>query len=228
MIGFAGMTHMGWVQAATAAERGHKVVSLEENPDEFAKCELAFITLDVPTEPDGTGHFEPVEALTREVLEMTTGTVVLMSQVPPGFTRKFNEPRLYYQVETLIYGRSFERAMQPERFIVGIWNYKGVPDEKVDFATNYLNYLQSFRCPLFVMSYESAELSKLAISRFLVAQVSTSVELDAVASRVGAKWEDVCKALKSDKRIGEHAYLRPGKWDDSIHLKRDVMTLRTL
>ena len=46
---------------------------------------------------------------------------MVLSQVPPGFTRARLRPglRLYYQVETLIFGRAMERALHPERFIVG-------------------------------------------------------------------------------------------------------------
>ena len=46
-------------------------------------------------------------------------TLVILSQVTPGFTRSLNLPNVYYQVETLIFGRAVERAMHPERFIVG-------------------------------------------------------------------------------------------------------------
>ena len=47
--------------------------------------------------------------------------LVILSQVPPGYTRALPVPaeRLYYQVETLVFGRAVERATKPERFIVG-------------------------------------------------------------------------------------------------------------
>ena len=48
--------------------------------------------------------------------------MVILCQVPPGFTRSLHflpAARLYYQVETLVFGRAVERAMQPERYIIG-------------------------------------------------------------------------------------------------------------
>ena len=56
--------------------------------------------------------------------------LVVLCQVPPGFTRTLsrNPARLYYQVETLIFGRAVERAMYPERFIVGC----AKPDAAID------------------------------------------------------------------------------------------------
>ena len=50
--------------------------------------------------------------------------VIILSQVNPGFTFKINWPKdyLYYQVETLIFGNAFNRALHPERIIVGASN----------------------------------------------------------------------------------------------------------
>ena len=48
------------------------------------------------------------------------------------------------------------------------------------------------------------------------------------AAKVGAKWERVAEALRCDSRIGPHAYLTPGRWQDSRHLLRDHVTLEEL
>ena len=93
---------------------------------------------------------------------MATATIradallVILCQVPPGFTRQIEWPaeQLYYQVETLIFGMSVERAMYPERLILGSSNPGQILNEKL------LNYLKAFDCPIIPMRYESAELAK--------------------------------------------------------------------
>ena len=62
------------------------------------------------------------------------------------------------------------------------------------------------------MSYESAELTKIALNLYLVAQLETTNMLAKVAEKVGANWNDIIPALQTDKRIGQHAYLKPGIW----------------
>ena len=47
--------------------------------------------------------------------------MVILCQVYPGFTEqiKWNKEKLFYQVETLIFGNAIERALKPEQIIVG-------------------------------------------------------------------------------------------------------------
>jgi UDPglucose 6-dehydrogenase len=73
--------------------------------------------------------------------------------------------------------------------------------------------------------YETAEFSKIAINMWLAAQVDCTNRLSAAAAKVGADWETVAKAMRLDPRIGPEAYLVPGRWQDSLHLLRDHVTL---
>ena len=61
--------------------------------------------------------------------------IVILSQVPPNFTRKYQDIfiNLYYQVETLVFGQAFERAMKPERIIIGSKNSKEKDKSKLSF-----------------------------------------------------------------------------------------------
>lgn len=222
LIGFAGMTHLGWVMAAAAAEKGFRVQALEDDAPRFADADLVFITKDVAVAEDGNGDFDAIRDYHLGVLELLRPSipVVILSQVPPGYTRSLNRPNTYYQVETLIYGKSFGRAMEPERFVVGC--------DDGTIPPIYSAFLRKWDCPVHLMTYESAELCKLAINAYLVASIECAVRLAGVAGRVGADWDSVRLGMQSDARIGSHAYLRPGRWDDSPHLKRDMKTLETL
>ena len=74
--------------------------------------------------------------------------LVVLSQVPPGFTRTVHRSpdRLYYQVETLVFGRAVDRAMQPERYIV-----LGCADPSSPFPPAYAKLLGAVGCPILPM-----------------------------------------------------------------------------
>jgi UDPglucose 6-dehydrogenase len=149
---------------------------------------------------------------------------VILSQVPPGYTRALPVPaeRLYYQVETLVFGRAVERATKPERFIVGC------ADPRQPIAPALMTFLESFSCPILPMAYESAELAKISINFCLVASISVANTLAEICERVGADWSDIAPALKLDKRIGQGAYLTPGLGIAGGNLERDLATVLRL
>ena len=130
--------------------------------------------------------------------------------------------QLYYQVETLIFGRAVERALYPERFIVGC-------NKPVDpLPSAYADLLNSFGCPILPMRYESAELAKISINSFLVASVSTANTLAEICENVEADWSEIIPSLRLDKRIGQYAYLEPGLGIAGGNLERDLVTITNL
>lgn len=186
-------------------------------------CDIVYISVDVPTDDKGLSSLSSVEDIIRiATKEMRTDAIlVILCQVPPGFTRKVNWPakQLVYQVETLIFGRAVDRALNPERFIIGLAN----PKEKL--PDNLSIYLESFNCPILPMRYESAELAKISINMFLVASVTTSNTLAEICENIGADWFEIIPALRLDKRIGSHAYLNPGLGIAGGNLERDLRTV---
>ena len=150
--------------------------------------------------------------------------LVILCQVPPGFCRKINWPKkqLYYQVETLIFGKALERASFPERFIIGTEK----KDNKISKV--YKNYLKTYKCPILNMSYESAELAKISINIYLISTVTTSNILSEICEKVNANWKDIIPSLQLDRRIGKFAYLRPGLGISGGNLERDLTTLSEL
>jgi UDPglucose 6-dehydrogenase len=119
----------------------------------------------------------------------------------------------------LIFGRALERAVKPERFMVGAANpSQPLPDKLTA-------YLSAFDCPILPMRYESAELAKISINMFLVASVTTSNTLAELCERVGADWSEITPALRLDARIGQHAYLKPGLGIAGGNLERDLATV---
>ena len=193
---------------------------------DLSDCEVVYIAADVPTDDAGKSDLADIESLIDRVgAQLGPGAVmVVLCQVPPGFTRALSIPkeRLYYQVETLIFGGAIERAMYPERFIVGCAN----PADALPPA--YAALLEAFDCPILTMRYESAELAKISINCCLVSAISVANTLAELCERIGADWSEIAPALKLDRRIGEYAYLSPGLGIAGGNLERDLATVQRL
>jgi UDP-glucose 6-dehydrogenase len=210
MICFLGTSHAASHLRAAAKKRGNWLINDPE------KAQVVFISEDTPTDEYGNRDLEPVLKLINRA-KSTGAQLVLTSQVPPGFTRSLGIENIFHQAETLRIIDAEKRAYSPEYIAVG-------GDRRI--SEFYANYLASFHCPVIRMTWEEAEFSKIAVNMMLAAQVDATNRLSAAASRVGAKWEAVAEVLRSDSRIGEHAYLTPGRWQDSRHLLRDFVTLQ--
>lgn len=211
IIGFSDYGHLG----TTSAEAAHTKEFFVS--DDISECDIVFISPDRPSDVSPELAVARVLPLLRE-----DAVLVILCQVVPGFTRKVDWPphQLYYQVETLkVNDEALERALNPERIIVGT---NGIA---INF--NFITFLRAFNCPIIDMSYESAEFAKIAINMYLVAQLECTNLMANLAERIGANWDDIIPALQTDKRIGPHAYLKPGN-GIGPHLQRDVDMIKEL
>ncbi|HET7876441.1 MAG TPA: nucleotide sugar dehydrogenase [Methylomirabilota bacterium] len=158
--------------------------------------------------------------------------VALMSQVPVGFTRALDArlrawrpdwtARLYYWVETLVIGEAVARYLEPERIILGTETGAATPEPVLDAL------LARFGCPVFRMNWESAELTKAAINLYLSMSVTYANTLADLCEGTGASMSSMIPALRSDRRIGPAAYIRPGLGIAGGNLERDLVHLRAL
>jgi UDPglucose 6-dehydrogenase len=190
---------------------------------ELARCNIVYIAADVPTDDNATSDLSGIRMLIDSVMRTLSkdALLVVLCQVPPGFTRAlpFPQDRLFYQVETLVFGQAVERATRPERFILGC------ADPAVPVPGPLADFLAAFECPILPMRYESAELAKISINCCLVASVSVANTLAEICENLGAVWAEIVPALKLDKRIGQHAYLSPGLGIAGGNLERDLATV---
>lgn len=186
-------------------------------------CDMVYVAVDVPTDDHGQSDLTPIKLMVDHVTPHLGATrlLVVLSQVPPGYTRALPVPRgqLYYQVETLVFGRAVERATKPERFIVGC------ADPRLPLHPFLKTFLDSFSCPILPMAYESAELAKISINFCLAASITVANTLAEICEQVGANWSEIAPALKLDKRIGPDAYLSPGLGIGGGNLERDLRTI---
>lgn len=217
IIGFAGTGHLMEHAAASAHIKGFKRTTYApcktgDSLDDLRQCDIVYIC------PDRPGIISP-DKMVDLILPYLKSTAILVihCQVHPGFTRMIKWSNVYYHVETLRMKDAMERALNPDRIIIG----------SIDGAIDglLLQYLRSYNCPILPMSYESAELTKIAINIYLAAQVSTTNTLFEIAEKIGADWNDIIPALQSDARIGMEAYLQPG-FGLSQHLERDLREIQ--
>jgi UDPglucose 6-dehydrogenase len=194
-----------------------------ENPNDLTECDVIYVAPDVGTDNEGQSDLGILNSLLDIVFKISNPetTIVILSQVPPGYSRgKWDGRRsLYYQVETLIFGRAIERALFPERYIVGC------AEPKASLPKDYQNFLDAYKCPILPMRYESAELAKISINMFLVASITTTNTIAELCEKIGADWSEIAPALRLDRRIGSHAYLSPGLGISGGNLERDLATV---
>jgi UDPglucose 6-dehydrogenase len=215
-------------------ERSRPWISFSDDFACVAECDLVVIARDVPTDASNASDLSPVlELIDAALPHLAHGvTLAIMSQLPTGFSRRLSarvaaarpelDFSLFYWVETLVFGDAVRRALHPERIIVGCADpARGLPGP---LAIG----LNGFRCPIFLMGYESAELTKMAINLYLIGSVTYANTLSDLCEALGADWSEMVPALKADARIGPAAYIRPGLGVAGGNLERDLVTLRGL
>jgi UDPglucose 6-dehydrogenase len=208
------------------ARKHAALLSYTDRIDDLKACDVVYVASDVPTDDRGQSDLSTISQSIAAVIPALgpNSLLCILCQVPPGFTRSlsFDPARLFYQVETLVFGSAVERATKPERFIIGCADPKGPLPEP------YATLLGAFDCPILPMRYESAELAKIAINCCLVASVSVANTLADLAERIGADWHEIAPALRLDRRIGAHSYLAPGLGIAGGNLERDLATVLRL
>ena len=190
---------------------------------DLQSCDVIYVAPDVATDDQGQSDLVTINSLLDIVFDAArdNAVIVVLSQTPPGFTRSKQRSgrTLYYQVETLIFGRAVERALYPERTIVGC------ASTQEPLPAAYATFLAAHNCPILTMRYESAELTKISINMCLVAALSVANTMAEICEQIGANWAEIVPALKLDKRIGQHAYLAPGLGIAGGNLERDLATV---
>ncbi|HET8576156.1 MAG TPA: nucleotide sugar dehydrogenase [Methylomirabilota bacterium] len=201
-------------------------------------CELVIVALDTVTDELNRSDLSVLDACIDRALPWLPGdgVVALMSQVPVGYTRALSarlrsrrpelKARLYYWVETLVIGEALVRYLRPERIIIGGSEAQVGEPAASEPALDTL--LARFGCPIFRMSYESAELCKAAINLYLSMSVTYANALADLCEATGASMRALIPALRGDKRIGPAAYIRPGLGIAGGNLERDLVHLREL
>lgn len=201
-------------------QQHRKNISVTHREQDLQSCDLLYIARDVPTDDRGQSDLKGTHDL-FEIAKRNASpqaSIVILCQVPPGFTRKLDFPknRLFYHMDPLIFGQAVDRAIRPDRFIMGLENPAAL------LAPSLEKLLTSFECPILKMRYESAEFTKIAINLFLISSVSTTNTIADICEKIGADWFEMRQAVQLDKRIGPYAYTSPGLGLSGGNLERSL------
>jgi UDPglucose 6-dehydrogenase len=197
-----------------------------------ADCRVFWITHDTQVDDSDRGDSDSVvRAIEAFFPYIAPGSVVLISsQLPVGSTRRLMSSfavqrpgvavAFAYSPENLRLGTAIDAFTKPERIVVGTVdpNGKKVIEE----------LLRPLGAPIEWMSVEAAEMTKHALNVFLATEIVFANEIAAICEVVGADVADVVRALRSDPRVGQRAYLGYGTGYAGGTLGRDVTSLADL
>jgi UDPglucose 6-dehydrogenase len=202
------------------------------DPAAAADADLVWVTFDTPVDDEDRTDDAAVIGAVEQLLPLLKddAVVLLSSQVPVGTTRTlarrfaatYPERRVgfAYSPENLRLGKAIEVFEQPERIIIG------TDDDRTRAALTPL--LSRFSDQLIWLSIESAEMTKHSLNAFLAVSVTFMNEIATLCEQVGADAAEVERALRSEPRIGQRAYIRPGAGFAGGTLARDIMTVNRL
>ena len=211
----------------TIIKKNKKKILFSSNIKDLNLCKIIFISQDTSTNKKNKSNFSSLKKLINKVINKINKniTLVIMSQAYPGFTEtiNWNKNKLFYLVETLIFGKAIKRALKPEQMIIGceIKNNK--------FKKNYFleKYVNKFTKNINYMHYKNAELAKISINLYLISSITFTNMLSEYCEKVKINWTDTERILRNDKRIGKSSYLSSSLGITSGNLLRDLNNAKT-
>jgi UDPglucose 6-dehydrogenase len=202
------------------------------NPAAASSADVVWVTYDTPVDDTDRADVDFVVDRVRALFpHLRDGALVLASsQLPVGTTRSLERDfgdvsngrsvEFGYSPENLRLGKAIAVFTKPDRVVVGV----RTPAARERVA----ELLRPLTDRVEWMSVESAEMTKHALNAFLATSVTFINEIATLAEQVGADATEVERGLKSEMRIGPHAYLSPGGAFAGGTLARDVVFLSNL
>ena len=148
--------------------------------------------------------------------QLKVGSIKEIEKIEKKYIKK--NISFIYIPENLRLGSSIKLFLKPDRIVIGLRNNKNFKKNKL--IVNKL--LQRFSCQKFIVSPETAEMTKHVINSFLACSVSFINEISQISRNYNISFDDLENCVKSDKRIGKFAYLRPGNAFSGGTLARDL------
>jgi UDPglucose 6-dehydrogenase len=194
---------------------------------QVAQADLTWVAFDTPLDEEDRADVEFVTHRIEQTFPhlRDRATVLVSSQLPVGSTRRLEQAFLtqsngrrrvsfVYSPENLRLGHAIENFRKPERIIAGIRDQNA--------RTLLAPIFSKFTDVVIWVSVESAEMTKHALNTYLAASVTFINEIAAICEHVGANVAELEIALRSDPRIGQRAYIKPGTAFAGGTLARDV------
>ena len=151
--------------------------------------------------------------------------IIISSQLPAGTIQQFKKKnKLSFDFvvipENLRLGSSVTSFFTQDRLVIGR------ESKKLEIKLKKL--LTPICSNLIFMKIESAEMTKHSINSFLAMSISFANEIASLCEIVGADYREVEKGIKSERRIGDKAYLSAGGPFAGGTLARDIEYLKLI
>ncbi len=156
--------------------------------------------------------------------------VIISSQIPVGTISKIEKNKIlknkkhtfFYIPENLRLGNAINNFLKPDRIVIGT-NTKN--KNKIKTVKNIFKKL---KCPIYLVSAETAEMSKHVINSFLACSITFINEISQISNKFKIDLNQLEETIKSDKRIGHKSYMNSGFSFSGGTLARDVNFLNDL
>lgn len=209
--GFVGQAvHYGFSnQQVTAVDpkySGLNPLYLMEIPEDTCKYDIVFICVPTPMSADGSCNvsiLDQVMARFRPCPNNPDQLIVIKSTVPPRKIAKYQRSNVVYNPEFLTEKSAAEQFVDPQFHVFG-----GYRDKCERLEQYYNDFSLCNPCPVHIMGLEEASFTKYAINSFLAMKVTFFNQLYDVTQ--GFNFENIIKAVGSDKRIGQSHTKVPG------------------
>lgn len=170
-------------------------------------CEIIFICLPTPMNPDGSCNFEQIDK-TLEVLNNKSNAIIInKSTVPPGssqsFSKKYRNLSIVFNPEFLTEKNAINDFKNQNRIILG--GNKNITSKiKKIYSSAFSENI------IFETSLVQAEIIKYYTNCFLACKVSFANEMYELCNKMNTDYNDVLDHVTLDKRIEKSHLLVPG------------------
>ena len=193
------------------------------------QCDVVWFTFDTPVNDDDDVDLSPIwKSVNTAIPHLKEGVVVVVSsQIPVGTSKKIQalirekRPKLKFEYaytpENLRLGDAVHCFLEPGRVVIGTESDAAFKVMEALFAPLSAEMVR--------MSPASAEMAKHALNAYLATSLSFINDIADACERSGADVLDVVRALRSDARIGQKAFLGAGLGFSGGTLGRDLKAL---
>lgn len=209
-----------------------KNIKLRSTENTFVKKNIFWLTNDTKVDDkDRINYKQTLKDLINISQKIPNNSIVIISsQIPVGTTGKLEKNKIlknknhsfFYIPENLRLGNAINNFLKPDRIVIGT-NSKNKNKLKI-----VKKIFKNFKCPIYLVSAETAEMSKHVINSFLACSITFINEISQISSKFNIDLNHLEETIKSDKRIGNKSYMKSGFSFSGGTLARDVNFLNDL